>query len=331
MRSVLHIGFGKTGSSALQAYLSRHPDLGTARNHRYVVIDDDGRILDGEAIRMRVAGPPHPYLASPPRLWGRDDLGAIGRRLATALPPGSLPILSQEGWDRRGHECLEADGLGRLGLQAHVVAYVRPQIEWFNSAWWQWWTWVDELDRPADLLRRWRDGWRPGFMRWWTQIEPWSANPHVDELTVRLYRQDTVSDFLALVGAPPPGPDGDPPVNRSLAPIHVRVLRFVPGRRRQHTPQYDWVLQKLLPSTEPTPWVLTPDDMQSIVDGCRADNEKLLAHLAPEDGHQMRRDRRWWSIEPYLDRRPVTDAELQATPDDLRAAIDAMLQALASR
>ena len=44
----------------------------------------------------------------------------------------------------------------------------------------------------------------------------------------------------------------------------------------------------------------------------------------------MRRDPRWWSIEPYLDRRPATADELRATPQDLGAAIAAMLTALKS-
>ena len=44
-------------------------------------------------------------------LWGRDDLDASGRRLATAEGPGSALLgQSQEAWDdRRGRECLEAD------------------------------------------------------------------------------------------------------------------------------------------------------------------------------------------------------------------------------
>jgi len=327
---VLHIGFGKTGSSALQAYCSRYPDLRSAGGHRYLVIDDGGQVLDGETLRARLAGSSRPYLASSPRLWERADLETVGGRLAAAAPAGSLLILSQEGWDRRGRDCLEADGLRRLGLRARVVAYVRPQIEWFNSAWWQWWTWVDELDTPADLLQRWLGGWRPGFMRWSTMLDPWDANPHVDELAVRLYCGNTIPDFLSLVGAPAPASGDDLPVNLSLAPLHIRILKFVPHLRGQHTPQYNWVLQKVLPSAEPAPWALTPDDMQAIVDGCRADNQALLERLAPEDAERMRRDPRWWSIEPYLDRRPATADELQATPQDLGAAIEAMLTALKS-
>ena len=189
---------------------------------------------------------------------------------------------------------------------------------------------MDGLEAPADLLGRWRGGWRPGFMRWSTLLDPWAANRNVDELAVRLYGRNTIPDFLSLVGAPGPGPGDDLPVNRSLAPLHIRILKFVPQLRRQHTPQYDWVLQELLPSTEPPPWALTADDMQAIVDGCRADNERLLAYLTPEDAERMRGDPRWWSIEPYLDRRPATPDDLRATPHDLGVAIAAMLTALKS-
>ena len=78
---VLHVGFGKTGSSALQAYLCRHPELNTPPRHRYVVVDDDGRLLDGEQLQARAADSVHSYVASTPGLWERSDLEAIGRDL----------------------------------------------------------------------------------------------------------------------------------------------------------------------------------------------------------------------------------------------------------
>lgn len=325
---ILHIGFGKTGTSALQGYLSRHPVVDAPQRHRYVAIHG-GRVLHGDEMAEAAAAAPAGYVASIPHLWERDDLEDVVGRLAAAVPADCRPILSQEGWGRRGGACREADGLRRLGLRAQVVAWVRPQIEWFNSAWWQVWAWRGDLESPADLLRQWRDGWRPGFMRWRTMLDAWAANPAVDGVTARLYRRDTIADFFALLGAPPPAPDAAAVVNRSLAPVHIRLLRCAPGLRRQHTPQIDWRLQKLLPSPEPSPWMLTPDDMQRIVDGCRADNERLAALLAPEQAEEMRRDPRWWSPEPYLDRPLAQPADLQATPEDLERAVPALLRALA--
>ena len=323
---VLHIGFGKTGTSALQAHLCRHPELGTPRGHRYVVVNGEGGVLDGDRLRARAAGSPYPYLASTPGLWERGDLDAIGAGLATVRQRG-VPVLSQEDWSRTGGKCRDAWALQRLGVRAHVVAYVRPQIEWFNSGWWQWWTWQDQFDVPADVIAT----WRSAFLCWERQLDRWVRNPNVSRLTVRLYRGDTIPDFLRLLGAAGDAPAGDGPVNASLAPLHIRILKSVPGLRGPHTPQVDWLLQKHLPSAEPSPWALGPEVMQAIVDGCRRDNKRLLKLLSQEDADEMRHDARWWSIEPYRGRAVTTADDLRATPDELARAMAALLRALAAR
>ena len=42
--------------------------------------------------------------------------------------------LQAENWGRRGRKCLRAFALQRLGVQAQVVAYIRPQIECCTGA-----------------------------------------------------------------------------------------------------------------------------------------------------------------------------------------------------
>ena len=98
-----------------------------------------------------------------------------------------------------------------------------------------------------------------------------------------------------------------------------------------HTPQVDWLLQKHLPSAERTPWALGPEVMQAIVDGCRRDNERLLKLLSPEGADRMRRDPRWWSIEPYRGRAVTTADDLRATPHELAHAVGVLVRALAAR
>ncbi len=318
---VLHVGFGKTGTSALQTHLSRHPELGTPRGHHYVVVDGAGAVVAGDQVRARAAGGSFPYVASVPDLWGRDDLEAIGGKLQ-AVGRRGVPVLSQEDWGRTGRRCADERALERMGVQAHVVAYVRPQIEWFNSGWWQWWTWQEQFDTPADVLEK----WRTRFLWWRRQLDRWAGNPNVSRLTVRLYRRNTIPDFLQLMGADGEVPAGDNVVNASLAPLHIQILKSVSHLRGPHNPQFDWVLQQCLPSAESAPWALEPRIMQAIVDGCRQDNERLLELLSPEDADEMRRDQRWWSSEPYRDRAVATDDELQATPAELVRAVEALLR-----
>ena len=119
---ILHIGFGKTGTTALQMYLSRHPELGTPQGHRYVVIGNDGRLLHGKQLQAQAAASKYPYMSTP-GLWERDDLEAIGRDL-DAISRQGVPVLSQEDWARTGRKCLDLHALQRLGIKAQVIAYV---------------------------------------------------------------------------------------------------------------------------------------------------------------------------------------------------------------
>ncbi len=316
---VLHIGFGKTGTSALQTHLCRHPELGTPRGHHYVVVDR-GAVAAGDQIRATSTSFPH-YVASEPDLWGRADLEAVGRKLE-AVGRRGVPVLSQEDWSRTGRRWVEKRALKRMGVSAHVVAYVRPQVEWFNSGWWQWWTWEKQFDTPADVLEKWRNG---RFLWWRRRLDYWRAGcPGVSRLSVRLYRRNTIPDFLRLMGADGPVPAGDNMVNLSLAPQHIRILKSLPHLRGPHDSHIDSVLQQYLPSAESAPWALDPQIMQAIVDGCRKDNERLMELLSPEDAEGMRRDSRWWSIEPYRDRAVVPADKLRATSADLDRAMEGL-------
>ena len=128
IRCVFHIGVPKTGSTALQRYLARHWQLSTPHEHRYVVIGPHGEVLDGRHIKAKSP-------SSTRHLWELEDLESIGERLRSIADRG-VPVISQEDFARNGRGFLERNVLERLDVCSQIVVYVRPQIEWFNSAWW---------------------------------------------------------------------------------------------------------------------------------------------------------------------------------------------------
>ena len=320
-RCVLHAGFGKTGSTSLQEYLVRHPELPTDDRHRYVVINRWGEVMDGQR-----TGTDSPS-STTPLLWRLDNLESIGERLVEVAERG-IPVISQEDFTRNAKLFLERGVLRRLNARMRVVVYVRPQIEWFNSGWWQWWEWIDAFGTPSGILRK----WGYGFLKWREQIDWWLKNPDVDEVIIRLYKGDTISDFLGVLGGTAQPDTSHSRENPTLPLLYIKILKMFPDLREPNLPgtrfdRYKKFLMEHIPSTrEKAPWFLTTENMQLVVDHCREDNKRLMECLSPSDADEMERDQRWWSIEPYLDRPLATDEDFVMTPQELESCLKTVLR-----
>jgi hypothetical protein len=289
----LHVGSGKCGSTAIRGALTRHPVIPLAAGEAtYVVVDRSGRVASG------------PEVAPGP--LGRPRKSATMAELA-ALPPGRLeavrsrllatsrPVMSSEHWlgtPEPGREVL-----GRLGLAARIVAYVRPQVDYVNAAFWQWDAW-DGTTREQWMRRR------ITRSRWHERVMRWRAIPEVERVTVRLLPGDVVTDFLGLLGAAPGAIPAQPRINQSLPGTLLRALQDRPALRAAHASELAWVLPELLEGADPAPapWLLTPADVARIQSEQRAGNERLLDLLDEEDAARMRADRRWWDAEAYAGR-----------------------------
>ena len=144
MNCILHIGAGKCGSSSLQTALSRNPTFtgGNGATYKYVCIDPPGpRLLrDGEVLRAANVNP-HQYCCSrPASLWAPEKctIKSLTQQFDDLLGGGFTPILSWEDWINEAGLFSELRILPRLGLSAKIIVFIRPQIPWINSAWWQW-------------------------------------------------------------------------------------------------------------------------------------------------------------------------------------------------
>ena len=320
-RCVLHAGFGKTGSTSLQEYLVQHPELPTADRHRYVVINHRGEVMDGQRTGTNSPSSTTPFL------WKLDNLESIGERLVEVAERG-IPVISQEQFTRDANRFLKRKVLRRLNAQMQVVVYVRPQIEWFNSGWWQWWEWIDTFRTPSDIVRK----WGYGFLRWREQIDWWLKNPDVDQVIVRLYRGNTISDFLDVLGATGQPDTSHSRENPTLSFLYIKILKMFPDLREPNLSgvrfeRYKKFIREHIPSAgEGAPWILTTEDMQLVVDHCREDNKRLMELLSPADAEAMERDQRWWSIESYRDRPLATDDDFVMTPEESETCLKAALR-----
>ncbi len=291
---LLHIGAGKCGSSALQAALTANPILPLLAGgfRTYTCIGNDGRVIAGRNIvPNRIFG--YRTSVNARELGGRPD--SVFTNARAALEQVEQPIMSNEGL-----LCGHVDGrvfLDRLGLPVDVVAYVRPQVEYFNSAWWQWGAWSDAAHDPWTVQRIKRSQYH-------TYLSEWAAIPQVRSVTVRLLPTDVVTDFLTTFGVDTA--DLPPPVrtNSSLPSAVLRLLQRNKYLYFRYPGQLDFVLPRLvaLDRLAKAPWVVDQTLARRIVNRTRDGNLKLLEMLDPDSAAIMRADPRWWDAAVYADR-----------------------------
>jgi hypothetical protein len=326
MTIILHVGSGKCGSSSLQAQLSNSPllsaDDGSA-HYEYVCIMRDGNLLRREQILAHTRRTPYQCQVSAGATWPwATDEAAIERlslEFQSLLAGGCTPIASQESWLLESNIFKANETLPRLGLRAKVVIFVRPQIPWMNSLWWQSGAW-SSMGFPDFMETHKRSA------RWATLTDAWRSVPGVDEVEIHLVR-DVVSTFFRSIGIALESPKRR---NVSLDENLLSYLRTRPDLRPVHNPVVDFVLeQRLASNAKGTPWVVQPEQISDLIDYYRADNLDLLSVVSSEARQAIEQDPMWWDAAAYRERE-IVPAELaepgiEALKDVAGRAIDAVI------
>jgi hypothetical protein len=329
MRKVyLHIGFGKTGSSSLQSFLSFNPEFQhpkTKEKLMYCCILKDGKIIFGDELKRRAEQNPFKYLASLPEIANIEILDVLKSELDGIFERGYTPIFSHESWWQRADDLRDANFFNKLNILADVIVYIRPQVDWFNSAWWQWFAWEDSFTKPQDLF----DAWGYNFMLWGSYISEWDRLDGVNNITVRLQPNDIIEDFLGLFNyAPAPGMSQKYRVNISLPPILIKFLLKYSFLRRKRTAHVDIILSKFLKFEGKSPWIISTELAHQIITANRLDNEKLLGMLDEVSQEIMKNDPRWWDAEHYKGRYVFNEKDLELSNKELLSIIAQAIRSL---
>jgi len=328
MTIILHVGAGKCGSSSLQAQLSSCPLLNAddgSQRYEYVCITQDGNLLRRERIQRQARLTPYEVQVSAgaEKPWATDvaALEQLSLRLQDVLADRRTPIASQESWIGQASIFNANEILLRLGLCAKVVIFVRPQIPWLNSAWWQWGVW------SSHDFRAFIENNKPSA-RWAQLIGAWQSVPGVDEVEIHPCAGDVVSSFFRSIGITM---ESAKRRNASLDENLLNYLRRRPDLRTYENPLVDFVLeQRLAANAKGTPWVVQPEQISDLIEYYRAGNLDLLSLVSSEARQAMEQDPMWWDAAAYSERRAVP-AELQeptieALEDISARAIDAVIQ-----
>lgn len=300
--AILHIGAGKCGSSALQSALCANPVLNSAnQSYEYCVIQENGRLLRGQHLTTKAARTPFRYLTSPllhiDGTLSTTPFETAARKLNSTIKKGRIPILSNEGWLYQADAFAESKVLENMGLNAEVIVFLRPQVPWINSAWWQWGAWSDApFERWIANATR--------LAQWENWLKKWEEVPGVASIKVQVARDDVIDCFcnlLSVTSFPRNSVEGNEGLPAELLRFFQRNREF---RKGPHDSEIDFRLRRLLsPRDRSQPWILPHPLVEELLQSFHPGTTALLSRLDQSTRQRVADDPDWWHPSAYSDRK----------------------------
>lgn len=295
---LLHVGGSKCGSSALQRFLSDDPVLPMQGNKtlRYVAYYNPLKVLlAGDNITHVARSTLMQYLNAEHLLECCASKKDMMQEFFVKAPRDeSCFAFSCEGWVPP-QNLLNSTFLNSLPYAVDVLLYVRPQVKFMNSAWWQWGAWTGHsLDAFIEYQVEHQTA------AWGHAVRTLQADPAIRNVSVRLLPKDIVSDFIQMMHI-----NTDTTTfrehNKSLSGDVLRLFQHNPALRPDsHGSGIDFSLERRIPSaTGSTPWVLNSDHIQKILNIYKEDTLDLLECLPDDQRIILLKDATWWDHDAY--------------------------------
>lgn len=291
---VLHIGFGKVGSSSLQRFLSQ-VEIEKSSKYIYCVIDGKSKLIHGESLRTRAKQSSFGYQSSSVFFMKDNRLDELKSSFDSLFVEGLTPIISCEGWVNIPQLFADFKVFEKLDITVEVLVFVRPQVSWLNSAWWQWIAWNDAYLSISDYYNK------NGFQEcdWYSRIEDWKEMERVISVNCRVQTKDVVKDFkdcYDLNGIM----SEDERHNISSSSLVLKVLWNNRDLRGIHDSKVDFKLAQVIKDEKSTPWVLDNSLIKKVINDQKLANQKLMNNMiCSEHVELMENNLDWWSEESF--------------------------------
>ncbi len=194
---ILHIGAGKTGSSAIQRFLDLNVD---ALRRENIVVPDNDLALTGRAcgnhVRIFRAWTENP-------VEGREALEAAMQAIFESVGDAATILLSAENLAAQKVAPSLFEGLVK-NHDVAVILYIRRQDEFILSAWQQW-----AVKVQHDFLA-WLIAATGSLGDWKTHLTNWERVIPREQITVRIFDRtrlengDVIADFFKVLGLSTP-------------------------------------------------------------------------------------------------------------------------------
>lgn len=317
-RLFMHVGVPKCGSSAIQSLLGNSDFYQENKSILYVSIDGFGNLLYGDKLLQQAKKSIFQYSSSVEISYllklDQDKIKAIFDELEELFKNFETIIISNEEWGVKPSEVNQFfEALFSVKrFEINVIGYIRPQVEWFNSAWWQWGAWSDHsfdywLDHAINNAS------------WFKHIELWNSFSWVDNVHFSLLNSNMISGFLSKIGAK--FSELSMISNQSSCDLLLRFFQLNREfRKSSHDSGKEFALNHWLNFQDnSTPFVIQKKNIEEIQRFHKEGNEKLVDYLCDEDKKTIQNENsKWFSIIPYEEKitlesspRLLTDNEYQ--------------------
>ena len=302
--AVLHIGAPKCGSSSLQRHLSMNPEFVSRDgiNYNYISITGSGDMLHGQELTKTALSSPNGLSNSNRMVHSNFDpsnLDKSAAQIRKILHSKTHVIISHEGWFRQAEFFRQHRVLEKLGIQPRVIMFIRPPLDWLNSAWWQSGAW------SGKTFDEWYETAVDKIM-YFRHFRSWQNLPLVHEVELQTATEDVVKSFGGYINCEWP----DSPRTNISSP--GSLLRFL-----QHNRQFrknaghvgaEYSLNRWVAwAHEPPPWVIPKEYQEKTFEMFLPQIKNLLRFVNANTRAKINADARYWSSQPY-DERKVEDA-----------------------
>jgi hypothetical protein len=319
--AILHIGAPKCGSSSLQRHLSMHPEFVSCEgvNYKYISITSSGDVLHGQELKKLALLSPNGLSKSSRTMCNDFDPSNLGKSAAQIhkiLKAGTRVIASHEGWLHNAQFFRQHQVLEKLGIRPKVIMFIRPPLDWLNSAWWQGGAW------SGKTFDEWYETAVERVM-WFRHFHSWQNLPLVQEVELQTATVDVVESFGGYINCDWPS---SPRTNVSSSGSLLRFLQH--NRQLRKNPGTEYSLNRWVTwPREPTPWVIPKEHQEKTFEMFLPQFKKLLLHVSPNTRARLNSDARYWSSQPY-DERKVEDAIAELSSDKRDELIKSLIKGI---
>ncbi len=283
----LHIGMPKCASSAIQETLSSATFADNNQKILYVSIEKDGTLLYGKRLIESAKKSPLEYsstVAIQNLLKLPDNIiKELYSQLKQLSKKHDTIIISNEGFGVYPAEV--NDFFSKLFcdnfFNIEIIAIIRSQVAWFNSAWWQWGVWT------GHSIEEWiNHTLQNNEANWYKKITKYKHFDWVKKVHTFILDKNIIENFLNTIGSKPL------PVSKANTTSDLLLIKFLYHNRKYrkdaHHPQYEFILAKnLIFNPQTKPCALDKNHIKKIIDFYQRDNMNLVKYLDDQEKEKL--------------------------------------------